>query len=141
MGVKRSKTHSQLLSRRLKPPFGSPEDQHLGPGEWTSKPVSDGSSCTSNSVMPDWSADAAAFPGRPCASWMNQVERFFGLLTDQQIRRSMHRSTQDLEASITAYIDDRYADPKSFRWTKSADDNLACIERFMPPNRRCSVQM
>lgn len=64
------------------------------------------------------------------ASWINQVERFFGLLTDQQIRRGVHRSTQDLEASITAYIDNRNADPKPFRWTKSADDILACIERF-----------
>ena len=58
------------------------------------------------------------------------ADKFFGLLTDQQIRRGVHRSTQDLEASITAYIDDRNADPKPFRWTKSADDILACIERF-----------
>jgi transposase len=64
------------------------------------------------------------------ASWINQVERFFGLLTDQQIRRGAHRSTKDLEAAINAFIDTRNADPKPFRWTKSADDILASIERF-----------
>ncbi len=51
------------------------------------------------------------------ASWINQVERFFGLLTDDQIRRGAHRSTAELEGAITAYIDARNADPKPFRWT------------------------
>jgi len=64
------------------------------------------------------------------ASWINQVERFFGLLTDQQIRRGAHRSTKELEAAINAFIDARNADPKPFRWTKSADDILASIARF-----------
>jgi transposase len=53
------------------------------------------------------------------ASWINQVERFFGLLTEQQIRRGAHRSTRQLEAAITDYLDARNADPKPFRWTKS----------------------
>lgn len=64
------------------------------------------------------------------ASWLNQVERFFGLLTEGQIRRGAHRSTAELEAAIAAYIDARNADPKPFRWTKSADDILAAIARF-----------
>lgn len=64
------------------------------------------------------------------ASWINQVERFFGLLTDQQIRRGVHRSTMELEAAIKAFIDARNTDPKPFRWTKSANDILASIERF-----------
>src|SRR4029077_2276094 len=64
------------------------------------------------------------------ASWINQVERFFALLTDQQIKRGAHRSTAALEASIAAYIDARNADPKPFRWTKTADDILASIQRF-----------
>ena len=64
------------------------------------------------------------------ASWLNQVERFFALLTEGQIRRGAHRSTAELEAAITAYIDARNADPKPFRWTKSADDILAAIARF-----------
>ena len=34
------------------------------------------------------------------ASWINQVERFFALLTERQLRRGAHRSTQELEQAI-----------------------------------------
>ena len=64
------------------------------------------------------------------ASWINQVERFFALLTDDAIRRSAHRSTAELEAAITAYIEAHNAEPKPFRWTKSANDILAAVQRF-----------
>jgi hypothetical protein len=36
----------------------------------------------------------------------------------------------ELEAAINTYIKTRNADPKPFRWTKSADDILASIDRF-----------
>jgi transposase len=64
------------------------------------------------------------------ASWINQVERFFGLLTDKALRRGVHRSTAELEDAIAAYIAATNAEPKPFRWTKSADDILASINRF-----------
>jgi hypothetical protein len=64
------------------------------------------------------------------ASWINEVERFFGLLTDRQVRRGTYRSTVEFEAAIQAYIDAHNAKPKPFRWTKSADDILAAINRF-----------
>ena len=64
------------------------------------------------------------------SSWLNQVERFFASLTDQQIRRGIHRSVADLTAAITKFIQQHNGDPKPFRWTKSADDILASIERF-----------
>ena len=64
------------------------------------------------------------------ASWLNQVERFFALLTEKQIRRGVHRSTRELEHAIRHYIDTVNADPRPFRWTKSADDILATIKRF-----------
>ena len=65
------------------------------------------------------------------ASWINQVERFFGLLTEQQIRRGAHRSTKELETAIMAYDRlHRNAEPKPFRWTKSAGSILSAIERF-----------
>jgi transposase len=70
------------------------------------------------------------------ASWINQVERFFALLTEKQLRRGVHRSTKDLEASILGYIETVNADPKPFRWTKSADDILASIKRFCLANLR-----
>jgi hypothetical protein len=62
--------------------------------------------------------------------WINQVERFFALLSDPQIRRSAHRSTKALEAAIATYINDRSADPKPFRRTKTTDDVLASVARF-----------
>jgi hypothetical protein len=64
------------------------------------------------------------------SSWINQVERFFALLSEQQIKRGVHRSTAELEAAINTYIKIRNADPKPFRWIKSADDILASIGRF-----------
>ncbi|WP_435053491.1 hypothetical protein [Mesorhizobium caraganae] len=64
------------------------------------------------------------------ASWLNQVERFFANLTEKQIGRGFHRSTQELETAITAYIETVNADPRPFRWTKSADDILNGIKRF-----------
>jgi transposase len=63
-------------------------------------------------------------------SWLNQVERFFASLTEKQIRRGVPRSVAELEAAITACRDHHNAEPKPFRWVKSADDILAAIERF-----------
>jgi transposase len=64
------------------------------------------------------------------ASWINQIERFFALLTDRALSRGVFRSIADLEAAIHAYIDAHNADPKPFRWIKTADDILASIKRF-----------
>jgi DDE superfamily endonuclease len=64
------------------------------------------------------------------SSWVNQVERFFADLTEKQIRRGVHRSTAELETAIRAYLDAVNADPKPFRWTKSADDILAAVKSF-----------
>jgi transposase len=64
------------------------------------------------------------------SSWVNQVERFFADITERQIRRGVHCSTAELETAIRAYLDAVNADPKPFRWTKSADDILAAVKRF-----------
>ena len=69
------------------------------------------------------------------SSWLNQVERFFALLTDKQIRRGVHQSLAALHDAITGFIEKHNADPKPFRWTKSADDILAAIERFCVYNQ------
>lgn len=64
------------------------------------------------------------------SSWLNQVERFFALLADKQIKRGAHKSVKELIASIEQFISRQNANPKPLRWTKSADDILASIERF-----------
>lgn len=64
------------------------------------------------------------------SSWINQVERFFALLAEKQIKRGAHRSVKELIAAIEAFIRQQNANPKPLRWTKSADDILTSIERF-----------
>jgi hypothetical protein len=58
------------------------------------------------------------------------VERWFALFTQRQIKRGSHRSVQELEAAIRAFIDAHNKQPNPFRWTKSADQILASIARF-----------
>ena len=64
------------------------------------------------------------------ASWLNQIERFFAELTEKQIRRGVHRSTEELEAAITAFLDDNNEEPEPFKWVKTADQILNSIKRF-----------
>jgi len=64
------------------------------------------------------------------ASWINQVERWFALLTEKQIKRGSHRSTLALEQAIRDYLTLHNKNPKAFVWTKSADDILASLARF-----------
>ncbi|MGH8164350.1 MAG: IS630 family transposase [Rhodanobacteraceae bacterium] len=95
--------------------------------------VMDNASSHKTKLIRDWFAKRPSWHPYftpTSSSWINQVERFFALLTDQQIKRGAHRSTKELEAAITAYLDARNADPKPFRWTKTADDILASIARF-----------
>ena len=64
------------------------------------------------------------------SSWLNQVERWFGLLEQKQLKRGAHRSTVELEKAIYEFIDVSNTAPKPFIWTKSADDILSSLERF-----------
>jgi transposase len=64
------------------------------------------------------------------SSWINQIERFFALLAEKQIKRGAHKSVNELIAAIEEFISRQNAHPRPLRWTKSADDILASIERF-----------
>ena len=64
------------------------------------------------------------------SSWLNQVERWFGELTQKQIRRGTHRSVQELEHAIQEFIDATNAQPKPFVWVRTANEILASIARF-----------
>jgi transposase len=73
------------------------------------------------------------------SSWLNQVERFFALITDKKIRRGIHRSVQALRTDIMDFISHHNANPKPFKWIKSADDILASIERFCRYNTQAQA--
>ena len=64
------------------------------------------------------------------ASWLNQVQRFFPLITEKQICHGVHQSVAQLKATVIGFIDQHNAAPKPFRWIKSASDILASVERF-----------
>lgn len=64
------------------------------------------------------------------ASWLNLVERWFALLTERQLRRGVHRSTQQLKVAIQRYIATSNETPTPFVWTKTAEDILASVARF-----------
>jgi hypothetical protein len=61
------------------------------------------------------------------ASWINQIEIWFGLITRQAIRRGTFSSVKQLVATIENYIDNWNADCKPFAWTADADTILAKV--------------
>ena len=63
------------------------------------------------------------------ASWINLAERFFGLITDDAIRRGVFRSLDELIAAIEAYLDQHNAEPKPFVWTAPAAAILVRVAR------------
>lgn len=54
------------------------------------------------------------------ASWLNLVERWFALITEQAIRRGSFDSVPGLEAAITRWLAQWNESARPFRWTKSA---------------------
>ncbi|MFZ3327999.1 MAG: IS630 family transposase [Methylocella sp.] len=65
----------------------------------------------------------------PSSSWLNLVERWFGKMTRERIRRGVFTSVPALERAIHAYIEYNNADPKPFVWTKSAHDIIGNVNR------------
>ncbi len=65
------------------------------------------------------------------SSWLNQVERWFGFLTDQLLRRSVHKSVVALEKDVRAWIKDWNEEPKPFVWKKTAEEILDSLARYI----------
>ncbi len=63
------------------------------------------------------------------ASWLNLIERWFGELTDKQLRRGVFRSVPELTRAIRRYIETNNAEPKPFIWTASVDSILAKVSK------------
>ena len=64
------------------------------------------------------------------ASWLNQVERWFALVTEKAIRRGSFRSVKDLVAKIDQFVAAYNKGAKPFVWVVTADSILAKIERL-----------
>ena len=58
------------------------------------------------------------------ASWLNQVERFFALITQRAIRRGSFHSTADLVKKIDRFIRTHNANARPFVWTATANSIL-----------------
>jgi len=63
------------------------------------------------------------------SSWLNQVERFFALITARMIRRGTFHSSQELETAIYRWLAAWNGDPTPFVWKASADVILDKVRR------------
>jgi putative transposase len=64
------------------------------------------------------------------SSWLNQVERWFGLITQRAIRRGSFRSVKELVAKIDAFVQHYNRSSRPFVWTATADSILQKIARL-----------
>lgn len=64
------------------------------------------------------------------SSWLNQVERWFALITQKAIRRGSFRSVKDLIAKIDRYVSNYNKTARPFAWVATADSILAKIDRL-----------
>jgi len=64
------------------------------------------------------------------SSWLNLVERFFGLLTEHALKRGSHKNVPNLRRAILDYVEAHNEEGKTFKWTKTADEILDKVKRF-----------
>src|ERR1035437_7647734 len=67
------------------------------------------------------------------SSWLNLVERWFGEITRDRIRRGTFESVSVLVAAIEDYLRHYNEAPRPFIWTKDADMILDKIARCPKP--------
>ncbi|MGW5223104.1 hypothetical protein ACWEQA_35080 [Nocardia sp. NPDC004085] len=65
------------------------------------------------------------------SSWLNQVECWFGYLTDQVTRRGVHKSAAALEKDVMDWIAHWNANPRPFIWKKTAEEILDSLARYL----------
>jgi putative transposase len=64
------------------------------------------------------------------SSWLNQVERWFGLITQQAIRRGSFKSVKELIAKINTFTENYNQRARPFAWTATADSILQKLSRL-----------
>lgn len=63
------------------------------------------------------------------SSWLNQVERLFGLITDRMIRRGTFHCVEELERAIYQWLAAWNNEPQPFVWKATADVILDKVRR------------
>jgi len=63
------------------------------------------------------------------SSWLNQVERLFGIITERMIRRGTFHNVSELETAIYHWLAMWNDSPKPFTWTATADVILEKVRR------------
>ena len=63
------------------------------------------------------------------SSWLNQVERWFGELTQKALRRGAFISVADLEQAIERFLQAWNEAPRPFVWTATVEKIMAKVER------------
>ena len=66
----------------------------------------------------------------PYATWISQVERWFGIITEQAIRRGSFNSTKELIRRIDDFVEQYNEQASPFVWTATAPSILAKVERL-----------
>jgi putative transposase len=64
------------------------------------------------------------------ASWLNQVEIWFNLITQRAIRRGTFKSVKDLVTKIEQFVNHYNTNSRPFVWTATPDSILEKIKRF-----------
>jgi putative transposase len=64
------------------------------------------------------------------ASWLNQVERWFGIITQRAIRRGSFSSVKELIAKIEQFVAAYNKTKAPFNWTATADSILEKLQRL-----------
>jgi putative transposase len=64
------------------------------------------------------------------SSWLNQVERFFGHITEKAIRRGSFRRVKELVSQIDHFVTHYNTHCQPFVWTATADSVLEKLERL-----------
>jgi len=62
-------------------------------------------------------------------SWLNLVERFFAVITQDAIRDGSFTSVRQLITAIEDYLALRNAHPKRYQWRAKGEEILAKIQR------------
>ena len=64
------------------------------------------------------------------ASWINQVERWFGIITQKAIRRGSFHNVGELTRKINDFVEHYNAQARPFMWVATAESILAKIQRL-----------